>query len=240
MTTSELALLDTNILVYAADETSAFHVPAKQLRDQGVQGDISVAVSPQILFEFFAVITNPRRVTQPRSPQEAREEMEKYLPATTIRKIYPGEDTMRNRVQHQNKFLREWQVLKARHEQRESKDLWCTREGAKAVIDDLTEEEFAVLTAILGHLFLLNERLPKEPDVRRPERRIAEFLIGKTITGVGWTGGAGDGERAPYLSFSDGAYFECLNLVSIPDAICYDWGTADNLTEQDAEESNPL
>ena len=91
-TTSELAVLDTNILVYAADETSEFHVASKALRDWGMQGDIPVAVSPQILFEFFAVVTNPRRVTQPRSPQEAREEMEKYLNATTIRKIYPGED----------------------------------------------------------------------------------------------------------------------------------------------------
>jgi predicted nucleic acid-binding protein len=92
MTTSELALLDTNILVYAADETSEFHASAKQLRDRGALGDIPVAVSPQILFEFFAVFTNPRRVTQPRSPQEAREEMEKYLNATAIRKIYPGEN----------------------------------------------------------------------------------------------------------------------------------------------------
>ena len=40
MITSEFALLDTNILVYAADETSEFHAPAKQLRDRGVQGDI--------------------------------------------------------------------------------------------------------------------------------------------------------------------------------------------------------
>jgi predicted nucleic acid-binding protein len=92
MITSELALLDTNILVYAADAMSEFHVPAKQLRDQGVQGNIPVAVSPQILFEFFAVITNPRRVTQPRSPQEAREEMQKYLQAIAIQKISPGED----------------------------------------------------------------------------------------------------------------------------------------------------
>src|SRR6266446_6822962 len=97
MTTSELALLGTNILVYAADETSEFHAPAKQLRDWGVQGDIPVAISPQILFEFFAVITNFRRVTQPRSPQEAREEMEKYLHANAIRKISPGEDII-NRV----------------------------------------------------------------------------------------------------------------------------------------------
>ena len=97
MTTSEVTLLDTNILVYAADETSEFYVPAKEIRDRGVQGDIPVAVSAQILFEFFAVITNPRRVTQPRSPQEAQEEMEKYLQAPQIRKIYPGED-ITNRV----------------------------------------------------------------------------------------------------------------------------------------------
>jgi len=96
MTTSEtvadVALLDTNILVYAADELSVLPVPSKQIRDHGMQGDIAVAVSPQLLFEFFAVITNPRRVTQPRSPQEAREEMEKYFRAATIRKIYPGND----------------------------------------------------------------------------------------------------------------------------------------------------
>jgi predicted nucleic acid-binding protein len=55
MTTSELAMLDTNILVYASDETSAFHALAKQLRDRGVQGDVPLAVSPQILFEFFCL-----------------------------------------------------------------------------------------------------------------------------------------------------------------------------------------
>src|SRR5438105_6983752 len=97
MTTSEVALLDTNILVYAADETSEFYVPAKEIRDRGVQGEIPVAVSPQILFEFFAVITNPRRVTQPRSPQEAREEMEKDLQTPAIRRIAPGEDII-NRI----------------------------------------------------------------------------------------------------------------------------------------------
>jgi hypothetical protein len=147
---------------------------------------------------------------------------------------------MRNRAHHQHKFLREWQLLKARHEQGESEEVWCTREDAKAVIDDLTEEEFAVLTAVLGHLFVLNERFPKESEVRGLERRIAEFLIGKTITGVGWTGGASDMERTPHLSFSDGTYFESLNLVSVPGAVCYDWGTKDKSTEQEDEESNPL
>jgi len=146
---------------------------------------------------------------------------------------------MRNRTQHHDKFLREWQVLKASLEHGTSEEPWCTREGAKAVIDDLTDEEFAVLTAVLGHLYLLNDRFPKESDVRRLERRIAKFLIGKTITGVGWTGGASDVERTPYLSFSDETYFESVNLVSIPGTVCYDWGTKDQPTEQH-EESNLL
>jgi len=43
MTTAELTLLDTNILVYAADESSEFHASSKLLRDQGVQDDLKVA-----------------------------------------------------------------------------------------------------------------------------------------------------------------------------------------------------
>jgi hypothetical protein len=56
---------------------------------------------------------------------------------------------MRNRAHHQKKFLREWHILKVRHEQEDAEEVWCTREGAEAVIDDLTDEEFAVLTACI-------------------------------------------------------------------------------------------
>jgi toxin-antitoxin system PIN domain toxin len=93
MSTSEsLALLDTNILVYAADEAAAFHESAKRLRDRGIAGEVPLVVSPQVLMEFFAVITNPRRVEHPRSPEEAQIEVEKYLQAAAIRKIHPGTD----------------------------------------------------------------------------------------------------------------------------------------------------
>jgi len=94
MTTSELALLDTNILVYAADQASPFHEPSRRLRNQGANGDILVAVSPQILLEFFAVITSPKRVQNPRTKEEAIEEVEKYAQSKHIRKIYPGSDIL--------------------------------------------------------------------------------------------------------------------------------------------------
>ena len=44
------------------------------------------------------------------------------------------EGTMRNRAHHQHKFLREWHVLKASLNQRASKEPWCTRDDAKAVM----------------------------------------------------------------------------------------------------------
>lgn len=93
MTTSdEPGFVDTNVLVYAADTTAEFHEPSRRLRERGFRGEVPLAVSPQVLMEFFAVVTNPRRVTNPRSPQEARAEIEKYIRAGTIRKIYPHED----------------------------------------------------------------------------------------------------------------------------------------------------
>jgi predicted nucleic acid-binding protein len=37
---SDLALVDTNVLVYAADTTAAFHDQAKQLRDRSIRGGL--------------------------------------------------------------------------------------------------------------------------------------------------------------------------------------------------------
>jgi predicted nucleic acid-binding protein len=88
------ALVDTNVLVYATDTTSAFHESARQLRDRGFRGELPLVITPQVVLEFFAVVTNPRRVANPRSPHEAREEVAKDVQATAIGKIYPREDGM--------------------------------------------------------------------------------------------------------------------------------------------------
>ena len=62
MSESNLAVIDTNVLVYAADESSEFHEASRTLRDRE---NIGLAVTPQILMEFYAIITNPRRVASP-------------------------------------------------------------------------------------------------------------------------------------------------------------------------------
>lgn len=67
MTTSEMSLLDTNILVYAADRNSSYHEAALLLRDKGLKGESPVCVCPQVLNEFFAIITDPKRANNPRT-----------------------------------------------------------------------------------------------------------------------------------------------------------------------------
>lgn len=92
MITSETALVDTNVLVYAADGTSPFHRQSRDLRDRGLRGEIPLCIFPQIFSEFFAVTTDPRRVTNPRTQQEAIAEIRKYLNEEHLLTLYPGPD----------------------------------------------------------------------------------------------------------------------------------------------------
>ena len=91
MTISEDSiLLDANILIYAADELSPFHSACRTFRDRGSSGELSLFVTPQVLFEFYAVITDPRRVNKALSGQEAIEQVQSYLVDPMMGKIYQG------------------------------------------------------------------------------------------------------------------------------------------------------
>jgi len=92
MIISDFCLIDTNVLVYAADETSPYHQASKNLRDKGLNNEIPLSVCPQVLNEFYAIVTDPKRVNRPISQEEARLETEKYFCSKNILKIYakPG------------------------------------------------------------------------------------------------------------------------------------------------------
>lgn len=96
MTTSEVSLLDMNVLVYAADTNSPFHILSMALRERGLRGDLPLCVCPQVLNEFFAVVTDSKRVSHPRSQKEATLEVEKYFHSKRILKIYPDVETIKN------------------------------------------------------------------------------------------------------------------------------------------------
>lgn len=106
--TSETALLDTNILVYAVNEDSPFHKAAIALRDKGLKGELSLCITPQILNEFYANVTNPKQVDIPLSQEEARLEMEKYFHSEQILKIHPQPHSTRIVLE----FLQKYTVVR--------------------------------------------------------------------------------------------------------------------------------
>ncbi len=88
MKTADTILLDTNILVYAADVNSPYQEGAKALRNKGLRGELSLCIAPQIIVEFYAIITDSKRVNNPLDPKKAKREIEKYVNSNNIKKIF--------------------------------------------------------------------------------------------------------------------------------------------------------
>lgn len=83
--------LDTNVLVYAADETFPLHAEARDVRDRAVAEQRKARLCYSVLLEFFAVVTDSRRVGNPLPPAEAWHEVVTYLKAFEV--LYPDERT---------------------------------------------------------------------------------------------------------------------------------------------------
>ena len=80
MTTApEPALVDTNILVYAVFPATPDHAASRALLDTAKAAGSNLWVAPQNLIEFFAVVTDPRRVTRPKTPDEALQAIDDFL-----------------------------------------------------------------------------------------------------------------------------------------------------------------
>jgi toxin-antitoxin system PIN domain toxin len=63
--------VDTNVLVYALDADAPQHAAARALLEAGRDPANTLYVTQQILGEFYAIVTNPRRVARPRPAAEA-------------------------------------------------------------------------------------------------------------------------------------------------------------------------
>jgi len=88
------SLIDTNVLVYANNEDSPFHVPCKDLISKAVNGSIPCAIALQNLVELYAVITDKRRVEHALSPSKAKELIEFYKNQENIQIILPTTETL--------------------------------------------------------------------------------------------------------------------------------------------------
>ncbi len=105
---SETALLDTDVLIYAADENSPFHEAAVALREKALNGELSLCITPQVLTEFYAYVTNPDHFDTPLTQEEAALEVEKYICSKKILAIHPQANT----VMILSEFLKHYKVVR--------------------------------------------------------------------------------------------------------------------------------
>ncbi|MBS7610696.1 type II toxin-antitoxin system VapC family toxin [Candidatus Bathyarchaeota archaeon] len=82
-------LLDTNILVHSHNKTSPYQKKASDIIRKAMRREIEAYISPQVLYEFFAVVTNPKKVEYPISSEEAAEICLDLWECREIEKINP-------------------------------------------------------------------------------------------------------------------------------------------------------
>jgi predicted nucleic acid-binding protein len=68
---ADIALVDTNVLVYALFPTAPQHAASRALIDAAQDAEAGLCVSPNVLTEFFSVVTDARRVSPARTPEDA-------------------------------------------------------------------------------------------------------------------------------------------------------------------------
>ena len=82
------ALVDTNVLVYAGDHLSPNHEASRRLRDSADGSRLCIA--PQVILEYVATVTNPKRVARASGVADAWADAETFLSA--FRLIVPERD----------------------------------------------------------------------------------------------------------------------------------------------------
>ena len=70
-----MILLDANVLVYAVNADAPQHVASRRVVEAALAGELPGVLVPQVLLEFFAVVTNPRRIQAPLAREVAWEQV---------------------------------------------------------------------------------------------------------------------------------------------------------------------
>ncbi len=80
-------LIDSNILVYAYNEDVEFHEKALEILENALNKRIDTVISDKNLYEFFAIITDKKRVENPVTIERAIEIIN-FLVDSNIKIIY--------------------------------------------------------------------------------------------------------------------------------------------------------
>ena len=83
---------DANLLLYACDITSPFHVKAKQWWEECLSGVEAVGLTHPVLFAFLRIGTNARAFVTPLSLSNADAIIRSWLEAPPVQVLLPGPD----------------------------------------------------------------------------------------------------------------------------------------------------
>jgi hypothetical protein len=84
-------VVDTNILIYAADEDAPFHQPCRRLLERCRQQAAAWYVTWGILYQFLRITTHPRVFRKPWTAARAWRFLEALLASPGLRVLIPAE-----------------------------------------------------------------------------------------------------------------------------------------------------
>ena len=84
-----MLVFDTNVLIYAVDEYSEFHLPCFNFLDESRNSPTPAFLTWGICYEFLRVSTHPRILKSPRSMREAWRFLENLLDASSFGVLGP-------------------------------------------------------------------------------------------------------------------------------------------------------
>lgn len=94
MAPADRRLLDTNVLVYALDASSPHHAASRAILDLAQSPDAGLCVTPQTMAEFFSLVTNPRRVASPQTPEDALSAIESIVALPGLQLLQAPQDVV--------------------------------------------------------------------------------------------------------------------------------------------------
>ncbi|MCL1838116.1 MAG: PIN domain-containing protein [Propionibacteriaceae bacterium] len=83
-------IVDANVLLYAVDSSSQFHLPAKRWLETALNGVTRIGLPWASLLAFQRIATHPRASTNPLTPKQAYQHINTWLAANQTWIPQPG------------------------------------------------------------------------------------------------------------------------------------------------------
>ena len=100
---SKAGLIDTNILIYAVDENSFYHNSAHLFLEKIVTKE-TIFLTLQNFTEFYAIVTNSKRVNAPLTQDEAVKTIMQFIHSDLFKIIVPKQKTVKTIINLLSKY----------------------------------------------------------------------------------------------------------------------------------------